>query len=185
MTPGHRKSMWRETRPKKIANGFFALQILLFREENSRQSRSLHSHSSFLRRSFFAVRAGRADSESGYSECGPQKVRSGFSVTLANEADRFEYSGSWLAVRVFFGLTFFPPSPLFGTRAFCLCAKRTLCPLSCFSGVETPLGAQTTSLCSIAKRLACGKSYPVTAAQLLRLHTGFLAPIHCFKLAKN
>ena len=112
MTPGHRKSMWRETRPKKIANGFFALQILLFREENSRQSRSLHSHSSFLRRSFFAVRAGRADSESGYSECGPQKVRSGFSVTLANEADRFEYSGSWLAVRVFFGLTFFPPSPL-------------------------------------------------------------------------
>src|SRR5947207_14568010 len=85
----------------------------------------------------------------------------------------------------FFGLTFFPPSPLFGTRAFCLCAKRTLCPLSCFSGVETPLGAQTTSLCSIAKRLACGKSYPVTAAQLLRLHTGFLAPTPCFKLAKN
>src|SRR5207248_6169160 len=139
MNPGRSKSTWRETRPKKIANGFFALQILLFREENSRQSRSLHSHSSFLRRSFFAVRAGRADSESGYSECGPQKVRSGFSVTLANEADRFEYSGSWLAVRVFFGLTFFPPSPLFGTRAFCLCAKRTLCPLSCFSGVETPL----------------------------------------------
>src|SRR5439155_7446751 len=108
MTPGHRKSMWRETRPKKIANGFFALQILLFREENSRQSRSLHSHSSFLRRSFFAVRAGRADSESGYSECGPQKVRSGFSVTLANEADRFEYSGSWLAVRVFFRTHLFP-----------------------------------------------------------------------------
>jgi hypothetical protein len=35
------------------------------------------------------------------------------------------------------------------------------------------------------QRLARGKSYPVTAAQLLRLHTGFLAPIHCFKLAKN
>jgi hypothetical protein len=35
------------------------------------------------------------------------------------------------------------------------------------------------------QRLAHGKSYPVTAAQLLRLHTGFLAPIHCFKLAKN
>jgi hypothetical protein len=114
-----------------------------------------------------------------------QKVKIWFSVTLANEADRFEYSGSWLAARRFFGLTFFPPSPLFGTRAFCLRAKRTLCPLSCFSGVGTPLGAQTTSLCSIAKRLACGKSYPVTAAQLLRLHTGFLAPIHCFKLAKN
>src|SRR5437764_4220301 len=102
------RARYSEPRPKKIANGFSALQILLFREENSRQSRSLHSHSSFLRRSFFAVRAGRADSESGYSECGPQKVRSGFSVTLANEADRFEYSGSWLAVRVFFGLTFFP-----------------------------------------------------------------------------
>jgi len=30
-----------------------------------------------------------------------------------------------------------------------------------------------------------GKSYPVTAAQLLPIHTGFLAPIHSFKLAKN
>ena len=70
----------------------------------------------FLRRSFFAVRAGRADSESGYSEGGPQKVKSGFSVTLANEADRFEYSGSWLAARRFFGLTFFPPSPLVKNR---------------------------------------------------------------------
>src|SRR5262249_44968917 len=27
-------------------------------------------------------------------------------------------------------------------------------------------------------RLACGKSSPVTAAQLLPVHTGFLAPIH-------
>jgi hypothetical protein len=35
------------------------------------------------------------------------------------------------------------------------------------------------------QRLARGKSYPVTAAQLLRLHTGFLAPIHLIKLAKN
>jgi len=35
------------------------------------------------------------------------------------------------------------------------------------------------------QRLAHGKSYPVTAAQLLPIHTGFLAPIHCFKLAKN
>ena len=55
----------------------------------------------------------------------PKKLKPGFSVTLANEADRFEYSGSWLAARRFFGLTFFPPSPLFGTRAFCLCAGRT------------------------------------------------------------
>jgi hypothetical protein len=30
-----------------------------------------------------------------------------------------------------------------------------------------------------------GKSYPVTAAQLLPIYTGFLAPIHFFKLAKN
>jgi hypothetical protein len=30
-----------------------------------------------------------------------------------------------------------------------------------------------------------GKSYPVTAAQLLPIHTGFLAPIHFSKLAKN
>src|SRR5207237_5065344 len=29
------------------------------------------------------------------------------------------------------------------------------------------------------------KSYPVTAAQLLPIRTGFLAPIHFFKLAKN
>ena len=139
----------------------------------------------FLRRSFFAVRADWRIPESVYSERGPKTLKSGFSVTLANEADRFEYSGSWLAARRSFGLTFFPPSPLFGTRAFCLCAKRTLCPLFCFSGVGTPLGAQTTSLCSIAKRLACGKSYPVTAAQLLRLYTGFLAPIHLVKTRKE
>jgi hypothetical protein len=30
-----------------------------------------------------------------------------------------------------------------------------------------------------------GKSYPVTAAQLLPILTGFLAPTHFFKLAKN
>jgi hypothetical protein len=30
-----------------------------------------------------------------------------------------------------------------------------------------------------------GKSYPVTAAQLPPILTGFLAPIHFFKLAKN
>ncbi len=33
--------------------------------------------------------------------------------------------------------------------------------------------------------LASGKLYPVTAAQLLPSLTGFLAPIHFFKLAKN
>jgi hypothetical protein len=49
-------------------------------------------------------------------------------------------------------------------------------------------GAQTMS----SRRHAChyndwpiGKSYPVTAAQLLPVLTGFLAPIHFFKLAKN
>jgi hypothetical protein len=30
-----------------------------------------------------------------------------------------------------------------------------------------------------------GKSYPVTAAQLPPILTGFLAPTHVFKLAKN
>src|SRR5206468_5655796 len=34
-------------------------------------------------------------------------------------------------------------------------------------------------------RLADGKLYPVTAAQLLPIFTGFLAPIHFLKLAKN
>ena len=33
--------------------------------------------------------------------------------------------------------------------------------------------------------LAHGTLYPVTAAQLLPIHTRFLAPIHFFKLAKN
>jgi len=33
--------------------------------------------------------------------------------------------------------------------------------------------------------IGLGKSYPVTAAQLLPVFTGFLAPIHFFKLAKN
>src|SRR5712672_1639591 len=66
----------------------------------------------FLRRSFFAVRAGLADSGIGLQRTRTPKVKSGFSGTLANEADRFEYSGSWLAARRSFGLTFFPPSPL-------------------------------------------------------------------------
>jgi hypothetical protein len=33
--------------------------------------------------------------------------------------------------------------------------------------------------------LAYGKLYPVTAAQLLPVSTGFLAPVHFSKLAKN
>jgi hypothetical protein len=58
------------------------------------------------------------------------------------------------------------------------------------SSVAAPnaFGAQPKS----SKRHAChyndwpiGKSYPVTAAQLLPILTGFLAPIHFFKLAKN
>ena len=125
MDPGRSKSTRRETGPKKIANGFFALQILLFREENSRQSRSLHSHSSFCEEVFSRSEPDWRIPESVYSQRGSKKLKFGFSVTLANESDRFEYSGSWLAARRFFGLTFFPPSPLFGTRAFCLCAGRT------------------------------------------------------------
>ena len=77
-----------EPRPKKIANGFSALQILLFREENSRQSRSLHSHSSFCEEVFSRSEPDWRIPESVYSERGPKKLKSGFSVTLANEADR-------------------------------------------------------------------------------------------------
>ena len=114
----------------------------------------------------------------------PKKLKSWFSATLANEADRFEYSGSWLRPE---GLSDSPFSRLhrWSEHGHSACAPSGHYVRLLFSGVGTPLGAQTTSLCSIAKRLACGKSYPVTAAQLLRLHTGFLAPIHCFKLAKN
>jgi hypothetical protein len=157
MNPGRSKSTWRETGPKKIENGFFALQILLFREENSRQSRSLHSHSSFCEEVFSRSEPDWRIPESVYSEGGPKKLKSGLSVTLANEADRFEYSGSWLAAR------------RFRTHLFpAFTADKEL------QATRLPL-----------QRLARGKSYPVTAAQLLRLHTGFLAPIHCFKLAKN
>src|SRR6476620_976611 len=116
MNPGRSKSTRRETRPKKLANGFSALQILLFREENSRQSRSLHSHSSFCEEVFSRPEPDWPIPESVYGERGPKNLKSGFSVTLANEADRFEYSGSWLTARRFFGLTFFPPSPLVKNR---------------------------------------------------------------------
>src|SRR6266851_1939271 len=40
---------------------------------------------------------------------------------------------------------------------------------------DTPSSRLHRVLCT---RLAHGKSYPVTAAQLLPIHTGFLAPIH-------
>ena len=42
--------------------------------------------------------------------------------------------------------------------------------------------AFTAGLC---RTIGPGKSYPVTAAQLLPIRTGFLAPIHVSKLAKN
>src|SRR5437660_11317742 len=77
MTPGRRKSTWRETRSKKIANGFSALQILLFREENSRQSRSLHSHSSFCEEVFSRSEPDWRIPESVYSERGPKKLNLG------------------------------------------------------------------------------------------------------------
>src|SRR5262249_8393680 len=38
---------------------------------------------------------------------------------------------------------------------------------------------------SLLATIGLGKSYPVTAAQLPPVSTGFLAPIHFFKLAKN
>ena len=65
--------------------------------------------------------------------------------------------------------TFFPPSPC----EFCG-------------------GSRVGCIPKPSRRHAClyndwpnGKSYPVTAAQLLPIRTGFLAPIHFFKLAKN
>ena len=66
--------------------------------------------------------------------------------------------------------TFFPPSPL------------SVAAPECFRG--------TTNKEPQAARLHYndwpnGKSYPVTAAQLLPILTGFLAPIHFSKLAKN
>ena len=66
--------------------------------------------------------------------------------------------------------TSFPPSPLSDNlcRAF---LKR--------------LASDTDALQSAASDWPNGKSYPVTAAQLLPSLTGFLAPIHFSKLAKN
>src|SRR5947209_7221185 len=72
MNPGRSKSRWSEMRPKKIANVFSALQILLFREENSRQNRSLHSHSSFCEEVFSRSEPDWRIPESVYSERGPR-----------------------------------------------------------------------------------------------------------------
>jgi hypothetical protein len=58
-----------------MANGFFALQILLFREENSRQSRSLHSHSSFCEEVFSRAEPDWRIPESVYSERETQEVK--------------------------------------------------------------------------------------------------------------
>ena len=57
--------------------------------------------------------------------------------------------------------------------------------LSAVQQVENLLGTQTGGLCSGLNDWPNGKSYPVTAAQLLPILTGFLAPTHFFKLAKN
>src|SRR5438876_11408943 len=157
MTPGRRKSRWRETRSKKLADGFSALQILLFREENSRQSRSLHSHSSFCEEVFSRSEPDWRIPESVYSERGPKKLKS-------SSASR------WRMRRT--GSNILAP----GLRPEGLSD-------SPFSRLHRCKESQATRLA--LQRLACGKSYPVTAAQLLRLQTGFLAPIHCFKLAKN
>jgi hypothetical protein len=58
-----------------------------------------------------------------------------------------------------------------------------LAPGLWFGTHRTPLLPAFTA--GLHLRLAYGKSYPVTAAQLLPIRTGFLAPIHFFKLAKN
>ena len=131
----------------------------------------------FLRRSFFAVRAGLADSGIGLQRGGPKKLKSGSASRW-----RMRRTGSNILAP---GLRpeGFSDSP-FSRLHRCSEHGHSACAPSGHY-VRFFASAQTTSLCSIAKRLACGKSYPVTAAQLLRLHTGFLAPIHCFKLAKN
>src|SRR6266568_478787 len=57
--------------------------------------------------------------------------------------------------------------------------------VGCIQNASWRIAGDTPASTVPLQRLARGKSYPVTAAQLLRLRTGFLAPIHCFKLAKN
>ena len=53
------------------------------------------------------------------------------------------------------------------------------------SGVQLRWAHRPRGLCSKPNDWPNGKSYPVTAAQLLPILTGFLAPIHFSKLAKN
>src|SRR5438874_11752591 len=72
-----RRARYPETRSNKMANGFFALQILLFREENSRQSRSLHSHSSFCEEVFSRSEPDWRIPESAYSKRGPKSYNLG------------------------------------------------------------------------------------------------------------
>src|SRR5205085_10794110 len=81
----------------------------------------------------------------------------GYKNTLANEADRSNILAPGMR------------SEIFRTHLF----------PAFTAGKEL----QTTRL--PLQRLARGKSYPVTAAQLLRLHTGFLAPIHLIKTRKE
>src|SRR6266550_8622665 len=111
MTPGRRKSTWRETRLKKIANGFFALQILLFREENSRQSRSLHSHSSFCEEVFSRSDPDWRIPESVYNEREPKKLNLGSAPRW-----RMRRTGSNILAPGLrsepFEPSFFPPSPI-------------------------------------------------------------------------
>jgi len=71
---------------------------------------------------------------------------------------------------------------------WCLCGTAPSSRLHRFSVAAALSAAQPKS----RRRHACdysdwpnGKSYPVTAAQLLPVLTGFLAPIHFSKLAKN
>src|SRR5216110_3398914 len=54
----------------------------------------------------------------------------------------------------------------------------------CGIGIR-PMNTWAGSPCHYSRIGPIGKSYPVTAAQLLPIRTGFLAPIHFSKLAKN
>jgi len=63
----------------------------------------------FLRRSFIAVRTGFPESD-GSGPANPNPSNPGSGVTLANEVETVEYSGSWLFASLA-TRTFFPPSP--------------------------------------------------------------------------
>src|SRR5436305_3844452 len=142
------RARYSEPRPKKIANGFSALQILLFREENWRQSRSLHSHSSLLRRSCFAVRDGLADSGIGLQrKRRPTKLESGSSVTLANEADRSNILAPGFQSETF-RTHLFPAFTAVRNTGILPVRQAEIFSAFLIQRSGTPLGAQTTSLCS-------------------------------------